>query len=169
MLGGIVLLTCMGCASTSNHSSAPGSNSNAMAPKSLNGQLAKLGNTGENTGIGVFSPTYQSEDEDKYYDALEIYESSQPVPSGIYDYQGLVFVVVVIDTKKESIQYLEGTALLRVKAFLQRGYPSLPTNFNIYNKVVEKELDDDTGIYRYAVVFRQSDITRLIERKDKHH
>ena len=111
----------------------------------------------------VFAPTYQSTEDDIYYDAMEIYDSSPTAPQGVYLYQGLVYVIVTIDTNKEKIQYLEGTAMLRVKALLQNKFPSLPENYRLRNKLMEKEFDDDSGIYRYAVVFRLNDIKKLTE------
>lgn len=143
LLDCIVFLLCVGCAGVTK----------SRPPLSV---------TSVNRMTNTFAPTYKSDEEDKYYDAIEIYESSPSAPQGVYDYQGLVYVIVVIDTKKEDIQYREGTALLRVKALLQKNFPSLPTNFRLRNRVVEKELADD-GIFRYAVVFRQSDIRKLIK------
>ena len=159
LLGSIVLLTCIGCASISGEQSSTSDKLPATPPIEQN---APQTNTDSKTAPITFAPTYLSEEDDKYYDAMEIYESSPAAPQGVYHFQGLVFVIVVIDTNRENIQYLEGTAMLRVKALMQKEFPSLPANFRLRNKLVENELDDDTGIYRYAVVFRQSDINKLI-------
>ena len=165
----IALLACCGCSSmTFEHFSVDippldGQAAMTVAEQKTTHEDARQGAVGI-----VFAPTFVSEEEDKYVDAMEIYESSPSVPKGVYCHEGLVFVVVTIDTARENVQYLEGTALLRVRTQLQNEYPSLPGNFKLRSKVVEKELDDDTGVYRYAVVFRQSDVRKLIE-QDKQH
>ena len=158
-------MACTGCVSASNeHSSVVDSaSSNALSVK----HEAKTEKVDSKAVKSAFAPTYQSDEDDKYHDAIEIYESSPSAPQGIYHWQGLVYVIVTIDTQRESIPYLEGTAMLRVKALLQKEFPSLPTEFNIRNRLVEKGLDDDAGIYRYAVAFRLSDIRKLIEEKNK--
>ena len=74
-------------------------------------------------------------------------------------------MIVVIDTNQEKIRYLEGTAMLRATALLREKYPRLPPQFRLRNRVVEKELDDDTGIYRYALVYRLTDIEKAIGKK----
>jgi len=111
-----------------------------------------------------FAPTYTSSEEDPYSDALEIYESSPKASQGVYKYNGLVFVIVCIDTNKEEIRYLEGTAMLRTVVLLRERYPGLPPKFRIRNRVVEKDLDDDTGIYRYATACRESDILQKLKK-----
>jgi len=73
-------------------------------------------------------------------------------------------VIVVIDTNKEPIKYLEGTAMLRAMALLREKYPSLPPQFRIRNRQVEKMLDDETGIYRYAIACREADIKAKLEK-----
>ena len=165
----IALLTCCGCSSmTFEHFSVDNPPLDEVAVKRMAEQKEQQDGATPETARNVFAPTFVSDEEDKYVDAMEIYESSPAVPTGVYHHDGLVFVVVTIDTARESVQYLEGTALLRVRAQLQNEYPSLPRNFNLRSKVVEKELDDDTGVYRYAVVFRQSDIRKLIEQNKQH-
>ena len=111
-----------------------------------------------------FSPTYKSDETDKYYDAVEIYDSSPKASQGVYRYDGLVFVIICIDTNKENIEYLEGTAMLRTADLLRKHYPGLPYQFRIRNRIVEKTHDYDSGIYRYATVYREKDI----ERKEKY-
>ena len=109
-----------------------------------------------------FVPTYISTESDQYYDAVEIYDSSPQASQGVYRCQGLVYVIVCIDTNRETIEYLEGTAMLRVVALLREYYPGLPPEFRIRSRVVEKRFDEDTGIYRYAVVYRERDIQRKL-------
>ena len=109
-----------------------------------------------------FSPDYQSNLTDKYPEAIEIYESSPKVSQGVYFFEGLVFVVVEIDTRQENIEYLEGTALLRSMALLRSHFNILPQNFKVRNRLVEKEFDKKSGIYRYAVVYREKDIEKLL-------
>lgn len=111
-----------------------------------------------------FNPTFISKEIDTYIDAIEIYDSSSQHLQGLYHYQNLVFVIISIDTKKEDIQYLEGTAMLRTKVLLKQHYPNLPTSYRLRNKIVEKTLDDDTGIYRYATVYRKKDIEKLLQK-----
>ena len=110
----------------------------------------------------VFAPTFKSAEADKYYDAVEIYDSSPKASQGLYRYDGLVFVIICIDTNKENITYLEGTAMLRTVAMLKKHYPGLPTHFQIRNKLVEKLHDDETDTYRYATAYREKDIKRKI-------
>lgn len=112
--------------------------------------------------ISVFAPTYKSTAADKYSEALEIYESSPKASQGVYLHEGLVFVIICIDTKKEEIEHLKGTAMLRTVALLRECYPQLPPNFFIRRRLMERELNDDTGIYRYATVYREKDIKRKI-------
>ena len=112
-----------------------------------------------------FAPTYQAAPEKQYAEARRIYDSSPAAAQGAYRHGTLVFVIVVIDTNQEKIRYLEGTAMLRATALLREKYPRLPPQFRLRNRVVEKELDDDTGIYRYALVYRLTDIEKAIGKK----
>ena len=112
----------------------------------------------------LFSPTYKSDETDKYYDAVEIYDSSPKASQGVYRYDGLVFIIICIDTNKENIAYLEGTAMLRTADLLRKHYPGLPYQFRIRNRIVEKTYDYDSGIYRYATVYREKDIERKIKK-----
>jgi len=111
-----------------------------------------------------FKPQYHSELADKYSDALNIYNSSPKASQGVYLHEGLVFVIVVIDTNKELIKYLEGTAMLRVTALLRKKYPTLPPKFRIENRLVEKRHERKAGIYRYAIACRESDIKAKLEK-----
>lgn len=115
-------------------------------------------------GEAVFAPTFKSDSMDAYPDAPEIYDSSPRARQGVYRHSGLIFVVVVIDTNREQLEYLEGTAMLRAAALLREEFPGLPQRFRARNRLLEKELDDDTGIYRYAQVFRESDILKIVNR-----
>lgn len=160
-----------GCATLSNKQTAAGNQTTTLSsgqeahksPVATSEQESPK-NSVPKVVIQKIAPTYKSDEDDAYYDATEIYDSSPAAAQGVYSYQGLVFVIVVIDTNKENIRYLEGTALLRVKELLRGEFPSLPANFNLRSRVLEKGLDDDTGFYRYAVVFRQSDIMKLLEK-----
>lgn len=111
-----------------------------------------------------FKPQYLSELTDKYPDAINIYDSSPKASQGVYQHEGLVFVVVEIDTNKESIKYLEGTAMLRVIALLRKKYPTLPSQFSIRNRLIEKRHDDETGLYRYAVAYKEADIKAKLDK-----
>ena len=86
------------------------------------------------------------------------------VSQGVYHYDGLIFVIICIDTNKENIEYLEGTAMLRTVALLRQHYPALPAKFHIRNRIVEKYQDYDTGIYRYATAYREKDIMRKLRK-----
>ncbi|MFA6724998.1 MAG: hypothetical protein WCS95_10025 [Lentisphaeria bacterium] len=105
-----------------------------------------------------FSPKYISKLSDKYPDALNIYDSSPKPPQGVYLYEELIFVVVTIDTNKENIKYLEGTAMLRVIALLREKYPSLPPRFKVKSRVLENKLYDETGLYRYAIACKAAEL-----------
>ena len=109
----------------------------------------------------VFAPAYKSSAKDKFHDAAEIYDSSPKASQGVCRYGNLIFVIVCIDTNKEDIEYLEGTAMLRAAALLRRYYPELPRRFRIPGRIVENGKDDN-GIYRYAAVCREKDITRFL-------
>lgn len=113
----------------------------------------------------AFVPTYQGVPEAQYAEAGEIYDSSPAAAQGVYRHGGLVYVIVVINTNREKIKYLEGTAMLRAAALLRQRYPQLPIRFRLKGRVMEEELDDDTGIYRYALVYRLADIEKAIGKK----
>ena len=148
-----LILVCCGCAVLPEKEESAPVSSGAVAPAPADTPRKNL-----------FAPTYVSSESDTYFDAGEIYDSSSPAPQGVYHHQGLVFVVVCIDTNKEQIEYLEGTAMLRTAALLREVYPGLPPKFHIRNRVVEKKLDDDTGIYRYAAVYREQDVLRKLKK-----
>ena len=148
-----LLLVCSGCSTLSvtqkdKHTASP----YVSSAKDI--QIQKI----------VFSPTYKSDEADKYYDAIEIYDSSPKAAQGVYHYDGLIFVIICIDTNKENIEYLEGTAMLRTAALLRQHYPALPAKFHIRNRIVEKYQDYDTGIYRYATAYREKDIIRKLRK-----
>ena len=147
-----LLLVCSGCSTLSvtqkdKHTASP----YVSSAKDI--QIQKI----------VFSPTYKSDEADKYYDAIEIYDSSPKAAQGVYHYDGLIFVIICIDTNKENIEYLEGTAMLRTAAILREHYQGLPPTYHIRSRRVEKTYDDDTGIYRYATVCREKDIKRKLK------
>ena len=148
-----LLLVCSGCSTLSvtqkdKHTASP----YVSSAKDI--QIQKI----------VFSPTYKSDEADKYHDAIEIYDSSPKAAQGVYHYDGLIFVIICIDTNKENIEYLEGTAMLRTAALLRQHYPALPAKFHIRNRIVEKYQDYDTGIYRYATAYREKDIMRKLRK-----
>ena len=148
-----LLLVCAGCAiSTAKKEAMPGS----PAPASL---------APEETASAIpFAPTYSSAQADKYFDALEIYDSSPRASQGVYRHEGLIFIIVSIDTRKEKIEYPEGTAMLRTVALLRKHYPELPPKFNIRNRIVEKGFDEDERFYRYATAYREKDIERKLKK-----
>ena len=158
MFGKILLVlalvfTISGCATLTEEGESRPASSGTVSPAGA-----------ETPRKAVFAPTYVSSESDTYFDAGEIYDSSPPASQGVYPHQGLVFVIVCIDTNKEQIEYPEGTAMLRTAALLREVYPGLPPKFHIRNRVVEKKLDDDTGIYRYATVYREQDILRKLKK-----
>ena len=158
MLGKLLLLFafiifCSGCSTLSTPEES-GKHTASTIPTAKSAQAQNI----------RFSPTYKSDETDKYYDAIEIYDSSPKASQGIYLYEGLVFVIVCIDTNKENIEYLEGTAMLRTADLLRKHYPGLPYQFRIRNRIVEKTYDYDSGIYRYATVYREKDIERKIKK-----
>lgn len=109
-----------------------------------------------------FKPVYKSKLKDKYPDAQLIYDSSPKASHGIYEYKGLVFVIVEIDTRQEQVRHVEGTAMLRTTAMLREKHSGLPNRFKAENRLMEKGMDDDGNIYRYATVWRLADIKNLI-------
>lgn len=113
----------------------------------------------------VFLPAYQGAPEAQYTEAGEIYDSSPAAAQGVYRHDSLVYVIVVINTNREKIKYLEGTAMLRAAALLRQRYPQLSAQFRLKGRVMEEKLDDDTGIYRYALVYRLADIEKAIGKK----
>ena len=168
----IAIITSIGCACIFVISC---SQSEALATKTVTEQKLEK-SASKPVSSNTFAPTYLSEKEDIFDDAMVIYDSSPSVPQGVYNYKGLVYVVVTIDTKKggilsdtnkESAFKLKSTALLRFNSQLRNEYPSLPAKYTIHSRVVEQGLDDDTGIFRYAVVLRQNDIRKLIEHNNQ--
>lgn len=131
------------------------------------GPSASESRGGADPATGPFAPMFQSNLTDAYPDAHKIYNSAAPAPQGVYRHSGLIFVIVVIDTNREHLDYLEGTAMLRTTALLWDAFPALPRHFKVRNRVVEKALDDNTGIYRYAVVYREQDINRKLKEQNK--
>ncbi len=113
----------------------------------------------------AFDPAYTLRPgESAYARAQDIYQScTNPPAQGVYRQYGLVFVVVCIDTNTEKLRYLEGTAMLRANALLRNAFEDLPAAFTLKNRLLEKTLDDDTGIYRYALVFREIDVKNAID------
>ncbi len=176
LFGSIAILMLTGCATLSNkqttvtttvsgnQTTTPSSEQEAPKSPVAKSEQESPEKPAPKVVIQKFAPTYKSTEEDIYDDATEIYDSSPSAAQGVYSYQGLVFVIVVIDTNKEKILFLEETALLRAKVLLKRKFPLLPASFVLDNRQMENDLDDDTGIYRYAVVFRQSDIMKLLEK-----
>ena len=142
---------CQGC------ESAPGAEADGVAPPAP-AVVAPAA-----PRFGAFAPTFRTAAADAYPEACEIYDSSPRASQGVYRHSGLLFVVVVIDNNREHLRYLEGTAMLRSAALLREAFPSLPPRFRARNRLVEKTFDEDTGIYRYAQAFRESDIKRLAE------
>lgn len=115
----------------------------------------------------LFAPTYRGNPERQYAEARKIYASSPAVTQqGVYEHDSLVFVIVVIDTNREKLRYLEGTAMLRAADLLRKKYPELPANFRLRNRMVENRLDDDTGLYRYALVYRLADLEKAMTAGD---
>ena len=115
----------------------------------------------------LFTPTYRGNPERQYAEARKIYASSPAVTQqGVYEHDSLVFVIVVIDTNREKLRYLEGTAMLRAADLLRKNYPELPANLRLRHRLVEKSLDDDTGLYRYALVYRLADLEKAMTAGD---
>lgn len=144
----VLVLLCCGCSS--------------LTEKSGNRNIAASDVSVPVVKTVAFAPSYKSTAEDKFHDAVEIYDSSPKASQGVYRYENLIFVIVCIDTNKEDIEYLEGTAMLRAAALLRRYYPELPQRFRVRSRIVEKGDEDDSGIYRYAAVYREKDIKRLL-------
>ena len=148
----IFLLFCSGCSTLTETKEGK-----HITPAAATGKTIRPQNTN-------FAPAYKSDETDKYHDAVEIYDSSPKASQGVYRYDGLVFVIICIDTNKENIAYLEGTAMLRTADLLRKHYPGLPYQFRIRNRIVEKTHDYDSGIYRYATAYREKDIERKIKK-----
>ena len=110
-----------------------------------------------------FEPSFKPTNNDLFSQANKIYASSPAPDRGVYEYGNLLFSVVVIDTNVETIKHLEGTAMLRAVAQLRRKIPERPRQFTTKNRLLEKRLDDDTGIYRYALVYRREDLMQVVE------
>ncbi|MDR1789277.1 MAG: hypothetical protein LBR12_02835 [Opitutaceae bacterium] len=106
----------------------------------------------------AFAPKYKSAKADAYADARLIYDSSPSASQGVYERDGLVFVIVEIDTNAESVRHFEGAAMLRTVALLRKAYPRLPPVIKAPNRLVEKRNDAESGLYRHATVFRLADL-----------
>ena len=108
---------------------------------------------------GGFVPSYECPGEPYRY-AYSIYRSAPEKPSGVFVYRGLVFVIVNIDCRKENLRFLKGTAMLRAKAMLDKKY-RLPSKYKLENRQMECRKYRDSGIFRYALAFRESDVKHL--------
>lgn len=113
-----------------------------------------------------FNPSYHSPFADSYPEAMRIYHSSPMVGQGCYRHEGLVFIVVEFDTEAENIQYPEETAMLRCVSILRKQFPKLPQAFHLRCRTFENDKDEDTGIYRYAVAYRLTDIQKAVEKSE---
>ena len=92
-------------------------------------------------------------------DAFKVYNTAKGRATGVYEYNGLVYVIVNVDYGKEKInrRLAKGTAMLRAKKMLQNTY-KLHSGFNLRSHQLEARDIYQQKIYRYAIVFRKSDI-----------
>lgn len=162
LLNAFFLFTCFlgGCASDSSYSCDD-------QQADVNGQESAVLDVKETKSVvpqniiepQVFDPTFIPE-KDPYSYAYTIYNSSKFKPTGVYEKYGVVFVIVNIDLKKEKLKYVKGTAMLRAKVLLKRRY-DLPSQFKLTCRELEARDYRNQGLYRYALAYRESDVTEL--------
>ena len=105
MLGKLLLLFafiifCSGC-STLSIPEESGKHTASTIPTAKSAQAQNI----------RFSPTYKSDETDKYYDAIEIYDSSPKASQGIYLYEGRL-------SFSEALGYIPGGILGGIAASL---------------------------------------------------
>lgn len=94
--------------------------------------------------------------------ARKAYSEFSNSPQGIYEKDDNIFVIVVINTAREKLKHVEGTAMLRSVALLRRRFPDLPDEFTTFSRVLENEQKFDSDDYRYAVLYSRHNIDKLI-------
>ena len=109
-----------------------------------------------------FAPTYTPPQAAFDY-ASSIYKSSKGKPTGVYVCDGIVFVIVNIDLKKEKLRYIKGTAMLRSKVLLERKY-KLPAKYKLTSRLLEDRNYTKLKHYRYALAYREKDILTLVKK-----
>ena len=111
-----------------------------------------------------FAPTATHQKLAEVKDSFEIYNSTKGRATGVYEYQKLVYVIVNVDYGKEKInrRLTKATAMLRAKKMLQNTY-KLPSKFNLRTHQLEARDIYQQKIYRYAIVFRKSDINAMLD------
>ena len=111
-----------------------------------------------------FAPTATHQKLAEVKDSFKIYNSTKGRATGVYEYQKLVYVIVNVDYGKEKInrRLAKATAMLRAKKMLQNTY-KLPSKFNLRTHQLEARDIYQQKIYRYAIVFRQSDLNAVYD------
>ena len=112
---------------------------------------------------GDFLPKYMPENGNCYQYALKVYSSSPRPGQGVYECGDTIFVVVVLDASSIDKRHLEGKAMLRSIALLRERMPDLPPKFTTGSRLVEKSMDDEKLIYRYAIAYRKSALQDIIK------
>ncbi len=119
---------------------------------------------------GDFLPKYVPKDGNCYQYAFKVYSSSPRPGQGVYECGDTVFVVVVLDARSIDKRHLEGKAMLRSISLLREKMPDLPPKFTAGSRLVEKSMDDERLIYRYAIAYRKSalqDIIKAMKEQEK--
>lgn len=107
-----------------------------------------------------FSTKIKVSSDDPLDDSDDIYAENENLCQGIYEYQGLVFVVIEIDLSQKHEIEPEGVAMLQEKDILCKKY-DLPKKFMIYRKILENGENVAGTFYRYTTVYRLKDILAL--------
>ena len=99
--------------------------------------------------------------EDPLDSAADIYSESPSKPTGISEYQGLVFCIVELplDEGQDDLSF-EMDGMLMEKEMLRKHY-QLSASFQLQRRVLENRLDYDSDCFRYATVYRLKDIQSL--------
>lgn len=106
----------------------------------------------------VFQPDFQPPAGKNAFDyAYTIYKSSPSAPTGIFTYQGIVFVIVNIDTDKVKTRFPKGPAMLKAKKMLEKHYP-LPDKYSLPSRQIECRDYRKQRNFRYVLAYRESDI-----------
>jgi|GEM_PF-6542398 len=89
------------------------------------------------------------------------YKKIESQGQGVYEKNGVVLCVVILDLNLEKIQLQEATAMLRSTRLMRDKFPFLPANFSIKNRLLINELDEDSNKYIHVRAFLLSDINLL--------
>lgn len=110
-----------------------------------------------------FTPSVTNQKIANIKDVFKVYNKTKGRATGIYEHQGIIYVIVNVNYGKEknSRRMAKGTAMLRSKKMLQNTY-KLPSSFKLRTHQLEAQDIYKKNLYRYAFVCYKSDINKII-------